>query len=571
MSGFSWLACCGFALLALAGCGAPPAPQAALAAAPKSPPAVDQLNRIVERYWDEHLPTDNAIAPQVLADSLSIERRYLAEIESVARDGLDAKSRLSYDIFRRQREILIEGFTFPSELLPIDPFGGMPQQLLAYAVELAARPATNAGEYENWLRRIDDYVRWTQQASVNMREGIRRGYTSPRAVIERILPLLERLGLDDSANVFYGPLRSLPEGMQSAERAKLTRDLTSAVAERLLPANRALRDFLLKEYLPRTRPGVAMAELPLGSRWYAYRVKRATDSALSPDEINRIGIAEVERLGPPPAREAAGPPANGINAHRELQAQVQELQRQVQELQAQVQAALPTTFAEIPRGEFEIRAAEWLSPAQALYYQRRGSTGSPPAVLYVNTGKGARAAVSIASFLQQGLPGQHFQSALQQERADLPRFRRFGYESAFTEGWGLYAASLGEALGVYTDESAKLEAVLAQRRCAVALVVDTSLQVKGWTRAQAFDYLRLHLGADELEAQSLIDSYVASPGEALACMMGEMRIRALRVRAQPSMGGRFELRDFHTEMLKDGAMPLDILETKMKAWMDASK
>ena len=551
------MACCGFALLALAGCGAPPAPGAA-AAAPKSPPAVDQLNRIVERYWDEHLPTENAIAPQLLADSLSIERRYLAEIQGVARDALDARSRLSYDIFRRQREILVEGFTFPSELLPLDPCGGMPQQLSAYAVELAARPSTNAGEYENWLRRIDEYVRWTQQASANMREGIRRGYTTPRSVIERLLPTLERLGLDDPANVFYGPLRSLPAGMQSAERAKLTRDMSSAVAERLLPANRALHDFLLKEYLPRARAGVAMADLPLGSRWYAYRVRRATDSALPPDEINRIGIAEVERLGPPPAREAAGPPANGIvNAYRELQ--------------TQVQAALPTAFTEIPKGDFAIHTAEWLPPAQALYYRRRGSSGSPPAVLYVSSGKGARATPSIAGFLQQALPGQHFQAALQQERADLPRFRRFGHEPAFTEGWGLYAASLGEALGVYADESAKLDAVLAQLRCAVGSVVDTSLQIKGWTRAQAFDYLRLHLGAEDLDAQLLIDSYVASPGDALACMMGEMKIRTLRARAQQTMGGRFELRDFHGEMLKDGAMPLDILETKMKAWMDASK
>jgi uncharacterized protein (DUF885 family) len=557
MSGFSWIACCGVALLALAGCGAPPAPGAA-AATPKSPPTVDQVNRIVERYWDERLSTENAISPQFLADSLSIERRYLAEIQSVARDGLDANSRLSYDIFRRQREILIEGFTFPTELLPIDPVGGMQQQLVAYAVELAARPSTNAGEYENWLRRIDDYVHWAQQATANMRAGIRRGYTSPRAVIERILPILERLGLDDSANVFYGPLRSLPNGMQSAERAKLIRDMTSAVVERLLPANRALHDFLLKEYLPRARSGMAMSELPLGSQWYAYRVRRATGSSLSPDEINRLGIAEVERLGPPPPREAAGPPVNGIaSAYRELQ--------------TQIQAALPTTFAETPKGEFEIRAVEWLSPAQALYYQPRGSSGSPPAVLFVNTGKGARSAISIAGFLQQGLPGHHFQSALQQERADLPRFRRFGSEPAFTEGWGLYAVSLGEALGVYSEESAKLEAVLAQLRCAVALVVDTSLQVKGWTRAQAFDYLRDHLGADDLDAQSLIDSYAASPGDALACMMGEMKIRALRARAQQTMGGRFEVRDFHTEMLKDGAMPLDILETKMKAWMDASK
>ena len=152
----------------------------------------------------------------------------------------------------------------------------------------------------------------------------------------------------------------------------------------------------------------------------------------------------------------------------------------------------------------------------------------------------------------------------------MPRFRRFGAEPAFTEGWGLYAASLGDALGEYTDESAKMDAASAQMRCAVALVVDTSLQAKGWTRAQAFDYLHAHLAIDDLDGQLLIDSYVARPGDALACM-GETKIRALRSRAQQVLGGRFDLRDFHGEILKDGAMPLDILETKMKAWMDAAK
>ena len=564
MTGFSWIASCGLALVALAGCGGPAAPGSAPPS--KGTAGVEQVNRIVERYWDEHLPAENAISPQYLADSLSVERRYLSEILAVPRDALDVKSKLTYDIFRRQREVIIEGFTYPSELLPIDPIDGMPQKLAAYAAELAARPSTQAADYENWLKRIDDYVSWTVQAAVNMREGVRRGYTSPRALIERILPLLERLGVDDSANVFYGPLQSLPsllslpDGKDSkdSDRAKLSRDMTNAVSRKLLPANRALHDFLQKEYLPRARIGLALSQLPLGSQWYAYRVRRATSSALSPEEINRLGIAEVERLPAPAARETIAAPAEGLlNAYRQLQ--------------SQIQTALPTAFAETPKAEFDIRAAEWLpQPGVVLYYQRRGASGSPAAVLYVNTGKGARAAASIAGFLQQALPGHHFQSALQQERADLPRFRRFGDEPAFTEGWGLYAASLGETLGVYTDESAKLEAASAQMRCAVAMVVDTSLQAKGWTRAQAFDYLHAHLAIDDLEAQLLIDSYVAEPGDALACV-GETRIRALRTRAQQSLGARFELRDFHAEILKDGAMPLDILETKMKAWMDTAK
>jgi uncharacterized protein (DUF885 family) len=556
MTGFSRLGWCGLALLALAGCGAPSPPVPAPAAKPPAP--IDQLNRIVESYWDEHLPAEHAISPQVLADSLSIERRYLAELLAVPREQLDGSSKLTYDIFRRRREIIIEGFTFPSELLPIDPFDGTPQQFAARAAQLGRDAAATAAKYAEWLRGIDEYVRWTQQAAANMRQGMRRGYTTPRTVVERMLPILERLGLDDSANPFYDPLRSMPDSIKAAERSRLAKELTAATVDRLLPANRALHDFLQKEYLPRARAGIALAELPLGSQWYAYRIKRTIGAVLSPDEINRIGVAEVERLGSAPAREAAPAPATGlINAYKDLA--------------AQVQAALPALFSELPKSEFEIRGAEWLPlPAAALYYQPRGPNGVPPAILFVSAGKGQRP-LSIASFLQQGLPGRHLQIALQQERTDLPRFRRFGGEAAFKEGWGLYAVSLGDAMGLYPDEAAKADAVSVEMRCAVALVVDTGLHAKGWTRGQAFDYLRAHLGVDDPDAQSLIDWYATNPAEAMACMMGGMKFRALRARAQQLLGGRFDGREFHHEILKDGAMPLDLLEAKMKAWMEASK
>jgi uncharacterized protein (DUF885 family) len=550
MSGFSSKVGCGIALFALAGCGAPSPPAPAPAA--KAPPPAGQLNRIVERYWDERL--EDGISPQLLADSLNVERRYLGELLGVSRDTLDVPSRLTYDIFRRRREMSIEAFIFPSELLPVDPFGGMTQQIAAQAAELAQRPAAKSSEYENWLRRIDDYVRWTQQATANMREGMRRGYTSPRSVVERMLPILERLGLDDSANVFYAPLRSMPESIKDPERARLAGDLTRAIAEKLLPANRALHDFLQKEYLPRARTSLALADLPLGREWYAFLVKRATSTTLSPDEISRLGAAEIERLGEAPPREAAAVAATGlVNAYKELQ--------------VQVQAALPQSFTDIPKSDLEIEGAEWLPrPVASLYYQ-----GGPPGagILLVNTGRGARS-VSIPVFLQLGSPGEHFQIALQQEQADLPRFRRFGSEAAFTQGWGLYAASLGETLGLYGDESAKLDAAATMRRCAVGLVVDTGLHAKGWTRGQAFDYLRTHLGVDDVDAQSLIDGYAASPAEALACV-GAIKFRALRTRAEQTLGGRFDLREFHSQILQGGAMPLDILEAKMKGWMDASK
>jgi len=549
---------CGLVLLALAGCGAAPGPAAAPAPEPQQVPPNVRLRLLVERYWDEHLAADNAISPQWLADSLNIERRYLAEVLNVPRDGLDAAARLTYDIFRRQREHSIEGFTFPGELLPIDPFGGTPQQFAARAVGLARHAPSSVADYENWLKHIDEYVRWTQQATLNMREGIRRGYTSPRVLIDRMLPILERLGADESANVFYAPLRSMPETIREPERGQLSKAMSSAVAEKLLPANRALHDFLQREYLPRARVGIALSELPLGKQWYAYRVKKATGAALSPDEINRVGVAEVERLGAPQQPRDAAPLA-GI-----------ELVSAYRELESRVRPALAGLFSEIPNVDFDIRAADWLpAPESALYYQRAAAIGSEPAVLYVNTARTAPA-VSMASFLEQGWPGHHLQLALQ-ERADLPRFRRFGAEAAFTEGWGLYAVSLGEALSLYPDEAAKLDAAAAEMQCAVALVVDTGLHAKGWSRARALDYLHAHLGIEDLGAQAVIDSYAAHPADALACMIGGLKFRALRARAQQALGARFDIREFHAEILRDGAMPMDILEAKMKAWTDASK
>ncbi len=562
MHGFYRLGMSGLALWALAGCGAPPAPVAAPAANPPAP--IVRLNRIVEGYWDEQKPAINTISPQVLADSLSVERRYLDELLGVPRDQLDAASKLTYDIFRRRAEIAIEGFTYPNELLPINPFDGMPQLFAARAARLAQDPGAAAARYADWLRGIDDYVRWTQQAAANMRAGLRRGYTTPRTVVERMLPILERFGLDDPANPFYEPLRAMPESIKAGERARLTKEMTAAIVEKLLPANRALHDFLQNEYLPRARTGIALSELPLGSQWYAYRIKRTLGVAVSPDELYRIGSAEVERLGAPAAREGATAPGAGAG-------NAAALVKAYEEFETQVEAALPALFSELPKSSLAIRGAERLPlPAAALYYQARGDGGVAAAVLYVNTGKAAKP-VSIAAFLQEGLPGRHLQSALQQEQADLPRFRRYGGEAAFDEGWGLYAVSLGEALGLYPDESAKADALAAELRCAVGLVVDTGLQAKGWTRGQAFDYLRTHLGVEDLDAQSLLDWYATKPAEAVACTMGGMKFRALRARAQQLLGGRFDAREFHHEILKDGAMPLDILDSKMKAWMDAAK
>jgi uncharacterized protein (DUF885 family) len=383
--------------------------------------------------------------------------------------------------------------------------------------------------------------------------------------------------------VFYVPLGTLPEAIKDPERTRLGVALNHAVKDQLLPGIRELHDFIQSDYLPRTRQSVALAALPLGSSWYASLVRRATDTPLTPGEIHGIGIAEVERLrtrlqafpAPPPAAVSV----DLLTAYRELK--------------VQTLAALPGLFSVLPQADFEIRAAGTFGDAgAAVSYQPAATDGATPAILYVNTAAGAGpATVDIAQFLQEALPGRHVQSALQQENTGLPKFRRWGARwgaprlaaprlggapglggaAGFVQGWGLYAASLGEELGLYRDDEARRAAAYAQLKCAAALVVDTGLHAKGWTRAQAVEYLRAQMALDEAGAGLMTDRLVAEPAEALSCKMGELKFQALRARAQQVLGAKFDYREYHSEVLKDGAMPLDILDAKLQVWMEAQR
>jgi uncharacterized protein (DUF885 family) len=549
----------GLALLGLAACGAPPKPAPPEAAAPAVPH--ERLNRLVDRYWDERASRGDPLSAQQMADSLAAERRYMAEVLAVPRAGLDADSGLTYDIFKRQRELDIEGFTYPAELMPVNPFEGRWLQLAQSATDTARHPFRDARDCENWLRQIDGFTAWSRQAIANMREGMRRGYTSPRPVMQRALPLLKLLGEDTSANVFYLPVQTLPQTCS-------TQALSGAVKDKLLPAYRQLHDFIQSEYLPRARENVALSVLPLGPSWYAFLVRRATDSAREPKEIHAVGLAEVDRLQ---ARLSPQPP--GATPAGALPKDAAELAQGYQLLEAQILAAMPGLFAAVPPAEFEIRAADPFTLTAAPLVYRPAAPDGGSAVLYVNAAPTGVRQVGVdgPSFMQEALPGRHYQASLQQARADLPKFRRFGADPAFVDGWALYAASLGEELGVTRDDEGRRGVLLGQLRCAAALVVDTGLHAMDWTREQAADYLRAQLAADAAEVNLMIDRFAALPADALACKMGELKIRALRNRAQTALGTRFDPLEFHSQILKDGAMPLDILEAIIRLWMETRR
>jgi uncharacterized protein (DUF885 family) len=579
----------------LVACGgqATPAP---VVGAPETEAPREQLLHLVERYWDENgaagpwyswggaemhygeAPVDT-LAPQALADSLARERRFLDALNGVARAPLDADGKLTYDIFRRERELTIESFTFPSELLPVNPYDSMPQRFALMAAAAERHALASERDFDVWQSRVMVYERWTNQAIDNLREGMRRGYTLPLAVVSRTLPVLAALGEDRPDSLFFQALGAAPGATDAPEQARLRGAIEAVVKEKILPNYVRLHDFMQREYLPRARNGVGLSMLPLGRAWYAHLVKRATDGTQTPADLHAQGLAEVERLRPR-LQAVLAETAFAGNAHGFLDSlhndphysyrSADDLLSAYVALKTEVAAAAPSLFSVAPHADFEIRSVESFRSATAspLSYRRSLASGRNPAVLYVNTaGLQARPALlSIARYLREAVPGHHYQLALQQERADLPRFRRFGGAPAFIEGWGLYASTLGEELNVYRTPEAKFVALLAQLECAAGAVIDTGMHAQNWTRAQALDYLHAQLPLDDVAAANAVDRAVALPGEALSCIVGLARLQSVRAHAQLSMGARFDVQAFHAELLRNGAMPLDLLDAEVQRW-----
>jgi uncharacterized protein (DUF885 family) len=550
----------------------------------------------VEGYWDDYRLLNPRLLPQgedvrfdsgsgldisaqFLADSLALERRYLDAVTALPRERLPANARLTYDLFKRERELAVESFTYPAELLPVNPFRSVPLEFARTGTGTGPYAILSAKDFDNWTQRADDYVRWTDEAIANLRDGVRRGYAEPRVLITEMLPVLGALAEDTPTNVFYDPLRSIPATLAEPERNRLSAGISVGVKSKILPAYRALRDFLREEYLPRARQSVGLSALPLGESWYAFLVRRETGSRLKPAELHAIGVAETERLRGRLQSLLAEAGFTGTAqafyeaTHREPRTAFktpEELQNFYDQLKVEAASAIPALFEGLPQGDFAIRRLEpFREPTSpALTYQRAANRASA-AILYVNTaGSDAQPLVpAIALFLRAAIPGYHYQISIQEERTDLPRFRRQGGDPGFVEGWGVYAESLGDQLGLYRDTESKFAALTDQMECTAGMAVDTGIHALGWSRDQALDYMRGQVPIDEAGAKDAVDRAIALPGEALACAMGARTIRSLREHAEQSLGARFELRAFHSQLLNDGAMPLDILESQLNRWL----
>jgi uncharacterized protein (DUF885 family) len=376
----------------------------------------------------------------------------------------------------------------------------------------------------------------------------------------------------------------MPGDLGGADAEQLTAAYETAIREQIVPSYRRLRDFLRDDYLPKARTTAGLDALPDGAAWYAHRARSTTTTDLTPAQIHQIGLDEVARIhGEMQKVMKEVGYRKGLksffkflaNDSRFQFASEKDLLRRYNDLRKTVDAGVPALFSVTPRAAFEIRPVEAFRAASAAggEYQSPSEDGTRPGVFYVNTyDLPSRKIWDMEDlYLHEAIPGHHFQLALQQELQGVPAFRRFGGTTAFIEGWALYAESLGKELGVYQDPYMYFGYLQNELWRAIRLVVDTGLHSKGWTREQVIAYMLENSAESETQSTAEAERYMAIPGQALGYKIGELKIKQLRARAQATLGERFDVRAFHHEVLRDGGVPLGVLEGKIERWIAAQQ
>src|SRR5262245_2704418 len=568
---------------------------------PAPTPQSRQLDAIFEEYFQAYLklfPTfaseigdhryddqlEIAIGPEHLAAQKSLAERTLERLDRIDLARLDEHQRLFHDVLSYNLKDTLEGLRFKLELLPVRQLASLAVEFPLFASANGIHPFKTIADYNNFLKRIEAFQSWIDTAIANMRDGMKRDIVQPRVVIERVLPQLEAMIVSNAkTSLFYQPILRAPKSFSAGDLDLLTRAYTTTIEQTLVPGYQRLTKFLREEYLPKTRTTTAWSALTDGNAWYNYLVRNQTTTGLTPDEIFALGTKEIARIKNEMERlrEASGFRDTLSEYSRELAAKAPRGYSSRADLIAGYEAIgqtiapnLAKLFARIPRAPFDVKPIEEYreQPAPSQYWSA-SPDGSRPGIFYVNA-RGIESnprRVSESLFLHEAIPGHHFQISLQREQTGMPSFQRFADYTAFTEGWALYAESLGSELGLYKEAAQNFSRLNSELFRAVRLVVDVGLHRKNWSREQAVKFLIETTGGGESGASLEVDRYIAVPAQALGYKIGQLKISEIRAKAEKVLGDRFNIRAFHDELLADGALPLKILEAKMDRWIERSR
>ncbi len=532
---------------------------------------------------------DENLTAAYMADRRKLNEGTLMRLSALDRAALKPQDQITYDIFRweidDEADELAPGVAERFQLLPLNQFDGLQ---ITFPREMQWRPGggyTRPQDYDGAIRRLLDFTRRVDRAIANMREGIRQGVVQPRAIVETMISQTEMFADPDvEKSLFIGPAKNMPAAITGPERARITAAYREAVAGEVIPAYRRLADFLKNEYLPKARDSIGLSAMPGGKEMYLHLVKSETTETLSPEQIHALGFSDLARIEREmeDAKSTAHFPGTLAQFRDFLRSDARfkfkdeaAMTAEFNRVKNVVESHLGQVFSSKPQAGLVFRFYEsFLAPNKpAAEYTPGSQDGKRPGTVYLNSSDLPSRPTYTSEVLElhEGIPGHHLQIDFARSNRVLSRFRRFESPTAYVEGWGLYAETLGPELGLYTDPYQKFGALTFDAWRASRLVVDTGIHWLGWSREQSISFLLAHTTLARAEAEEEVDRYIAIPAQALGYKIGEKEILDLRDKAKAALGEKFDLKRFHDAILKDGAMPLSILEAKIERWIAGQK
>ena len=555
------------------------------------------LGDLFHEYWEDQLKHNPEFASslgdkryndqtsdysvQAVNDALAREQKFLLRLASIDPTGFTDQEKTSQDLLIREFELDEEGAEFKDWEMPVNQMGGIYNDYPRLAAMLSF---TTVKDYDDWIARLHALPTAFAQVTENMSIGMEDGRVPPKYLLEKALDEVKQLANqkpEDSPLAL--PIKNFPAAIPAAEQERIKTAMLDAITKEDLPAYLRFARFLEVSYIPAGRAKPGIDSLPDGKKYYQFLIKQTTTTNLTADQIHQIGLDEVKKDEAEMLAIAQKLGFQDLKSFRESlktnpklhPASADALLDTYRGYLKPMQAKLPELFGTLPRAPFEVVAVpDFMAKTSAPAYYQSGTTdGGRPGRLFIDTYNAAeRNLYGVESIAyHEGIPGHHLQISIAHELTGLPEFRKYGRYTAYTEGWGLYAERLGKDVGFYQDPYSDYGRLEADIWRAIRLVVDTGVHSEGWTREQMVAYFHDHSNVDEPSVQAEVDRYIAWPSQALSYKIGQLKILELRDRAQKALGAKFDIRAFHDQVLDTGALPLDVLSTRIDAWIASQK
>ncbi len=541
----------------------------------QSPTRASQLG---DRRWNDRWPD---VSLESIKKQHEHDRATLEQLANIDRSKLSPQDQLNYDLFKKNYEIGIEEHKFQWYLAPLNQRGGIQSQN-----ELAdSLRFQTVKDYDDWIARLKSFPTYMDQTMALMSEGIKARVLLPRVIMNRLPAQIDKqIAANPDQSLYYKPFKRFPASIPVNEQERLMREAIKAISSNIIPSYIKFKRFFVEEYLRASFDEVGAWQMPQGEEMYAFFTRKYTTTNVTPREVHEKGLSEVRRI-----REEMQKVMDQVGFKGTLQefftflrtdkrfyyATPEELLVAYEAISKRIDPNLVKVFKTLPRMPYgvEVIPSAIAPDTTTAYYRQPAADGSRAGTYFVNLYQPESRPKweMMALSLHEAVPGHHLQIALAQEQGDIPNFRRYGGYTAFVEGWGLYAESLGEDMKLYDDPYSKFGQLTYEMWRAIRLVVDTGIHQMRWTRKQAIDYFMANAAKQELDIINEVDRYIAWPGQALAYKTGELKIKELRARASRELGTKFDIREFHDVVLGSGAVPLDVLERNVVQWIAATK